>query len=916
LSSVRHTAQPTHRHCRANGNPPGAHTAANARLYSRQRPSPIAALLLAVQLFALPGAASAEPGDAANATASARQLAAEGAALLADDDWRGALRAFRTAAETAAHSGDAVLAAQHYNNSARLHTRLGEFERAAEALDAAAAQIVGLARVGAMRAQTLLNRGDLALKRRRYAAAIDWLDRAEDAAGASPDAAALRAQIAAVRGVVLRQQGDFEAALAAYARAAALARELPRGAAGAALLALAERLAGESWLYRIEGEPAANRQRAGELLERALAAHRGAGDALSAAMAESHLGEHARLAGDPALAARRFAAALAVFERLGYRDGVGRMRLHLGFAASDRGDQPAALAHFAAARDIYAALGDREWQRVAWFGSGLARERGGDDAAAEKAYFHALELFESLRVGVAGGEPAAALFTRANRQLYERLVTLLVARDAIDEALEVVERSRLEQLADYLLQLPARSNSRAGDSSERAELTRLAREHAALREAARQQDDPRELTRLIARMADTERRAAKLIRELNKDHRGLADTLNIVPNTRAFRALPNFPDSLALVSYFVTDEALYAFVARKGRAVSAVRISVPAGDLRDAVAMALVQIGASRDGDSTALRESLARLHRWLIEPLLPALDGIETLAILPHRWLNYLPFAALYGPRRDGGEGWLLADFRLQSLSAQSYLPRLTELLMGEDESAAVDVLALGNPDLGDPARALPFAAEEVRHIGRLFPPPASEVLLGARASKANLLRDWGRRRIVHLAAHARLGETQAELLLAPANEGVLGIDELFDLAPHNDRTALLVLSACQTAVDPGLNRLLWRGPRAASQPVGPPIASAAHSLLLLGVPAVIATLWKIDDQATALLMRRYYSALAEGAGAAEGSANGAVSATSDRAPGYYAALRDAQLALAARDDRFSRPFYWAGFQYFGVQP
>jgi CHAT domain-containing protein len=61
-------------------------------------------------------------------------------------------------------------------------------------------------------------------------------------------------------------------------------------------------------------------------------------------------------------------------------------------------------------------------------------------------------------------------------------------------------------------------------------------------------------------------------------------------------------------------------------------------------------------------------------------------------------------------------------------------------------------------------------------------------------------------------------------------------------------------------------------------------------GAPRVVATLWKVDDSATAELMTRFYrSMVEEGAPAAQ-------------------ALRAAQRALA-RDRRFAAPFYWAGF-------
>jgi hypothetical protein len=61
-------------------------------------------------------------------------------------------------------------------------------------------------------------------------------------------------------------------------------------------------------------------------------------------------------------------------------------------------------------------------------------------------------------------------------------------------------------------------------------------------------------------------------------------------------------------------------------------------------------------------------------------------------------------------------------------------------------------------------------------------------------------------------------------------------------------------------------------------------------GAGAVIASLWKVDDEATAELMKYFYAALF----------------TKGLPPA--AALRDAQLELA-KHPRWQSPYYWAGF-------
>jgi CHAT domain-containing protein len=67
-------------------------------------------------------------------------------------------------------------------------------------------------------------------------------------------------------------------------------------------------------------------------------------------------------------------------------------------------------------------------------------------------------------------------------------------------------------------------------------------------------------------------------------------------------------------------------------------------------------------------------------------------------------------------------------------------------------------------------------------------------------------------------------------------------------------------------------------------------RAFMYAGAPRVIATLWNVDDRATAALMKEFYSGVL----------------LERRTPA--AALRQAQLALR-RQPRWSDPFYWAGF-------
>jgi CHAT domain-containing protein len=159
--------------------------------------------------------------------------------------------------------------------------------------------------------------------------------------------------------------------------------------------------------------------------------------------------------------------------------------------------------------------------------------------------------------------------------------------------------------------------------------------------------------------------------------------------------------------------------------------------------------------------------------------------------------------------------------------------------------------------------------------------VLADDNYTKANLqaaLSD-GDYNIVHMATHGTVSAATADSFLL-TYDGRLTMTDL-ETALRRDsrepRIDLLTLSGCETAVG---------DERAALGLAGMAVKSGAAS--------VLASLWKVDDAATARLMDRFYEQLQTGQAA------------------KARALRSAQLSMLA-DVRFSHPAHWAAFMLIG---
>ena len=173
--------------------------------------------------------------------------------------------------------------------------------------------------------------------------------------------------------------------------------------------------------------------------------------------------------------------------------------------------------------------------------------------------------------------------------------------------------------------------------------------------------------------------------------------------------------------------------------------------------------------------------------------------------------------------------------------------------QSLASEVSALEQVQLyGRELRRLPATRLEAETVVSLLGENVT-LLLGKDASVPRLRKAIGaiRPRVVHLATHGLLGTTDRPLLASlalstphepsPEDIGFLTLEEILGtLGPQLKGSEMITLSACDTG------RGVQRGDTMMSLPLG---------LLIAGAETVVASLWSVDDRATALLMARFYA-------------------------------------------------------------
>ena len=313
----------------------------------------------------------------------------------------------------------------------------------------------------------------------------------------------------------------------------------------------------------------------------------------------------------------------------------------------------------------------------------------------------------------------------------------------------------------------------------------------------------------------------------------------------------------------------------------------------------------------------------------IPALAQKKHLVIVGDGLLPYLPFAALPAPGAVSNadatlNDLLVRDHEITNLPSASVLsllrqtagrarpPRLLAVfadpVLEPDDSrilrarrrntdrpsaARKDALAQPLRDFNDTNGAaelprLQTSGLEARQIVELAGRASSLQQIGFDANRKNATsKQLGQYRFVHFATHGLLNEVEPKfsgvvLSLYDKHghyhpDGYLWLKDIYSL---NLPVEMVVLSACRT----GLGKRVR----------GEGLIGLSRGFMYAGAQRVLASVWKVDDEATAELMKRFYGKMLK-----EGMTPAA-------------ALSAAQWSMS-KDNRWSNPYFWAGFVLHG---
>ena len=529
---------------------------------------------------------------------------------------------------------------------------------------------------------------------------------------------------------------------------------------------------------------------------------------------------------------------------------------------------------------------------------GLARAQaalGHEDEALTNA-LAAIELIESVRAR-SGDFSLRTSFFATNYDVYAFCVDLYMQRHQRDpglgyhlKALKMSEKARARVLLDLLTEAEANITQDLPSDllkSYQEEIQEL-NVSASLRSGYFNADHPRarelgaQISEIIQRLEKIKadmRRASPRFKRLTWE---TVDLENIQKN---------MADDALVLEYFLGEKRSYLW------AISAKGVTSYVLPGRKTIESAAREVHGQlgRYPGTKGLRRASQKLAKLILDPIKADLEG-RKLIIVPDGALHYVPFSALRlrlkqnpilsGP---GSLRFLVQLCEITTLPSLAVMDRLSSANISKKPKVVVfanPVYQFEGP--GSTARnlpglpPLPFSHDEAMAIRNIAGEANTTLFLAHDASKENLVNNrLDSYDIVHFATHAKLDQQHPKLSAlylshfdehGESADALLHINAIADLSLDAD---LVVLSACETALGKEVK--------------GEGLVGFTRAFLYAGARQVVATLWVIEDKASADLMKLFYRYMLH----------------EDLSPS--AALRRAQLDFINSNRR--NPNFWAGF-------
>jgi CHAT domain-containing protein/tetratricopeptide (TPR) repeat protein len=621
-----------------------------------------------------------------------------------------------------------------------------------------------------------------------------------------------------------------------------------------------------------------------------------------------------------------FLTAISGYPQIGSRREWARAQTFLGQTEYSLANVVAAAEAYQKALKVFADNEDYTDEAALCFGLGkLALQQHRLDEAGEYLK-RSIALTEQLRENAASKELRSS-FLASVHDRYETYVEWLMNRHAVQpdkqfavEAFEACElgraRSLLDSLQDY-----------------QKEMRRVSEPSLLITEASLQKQEQSLIDKRAKLLSQGSSAGARIVveselREVRARYEALEAQINsslkytnlLRPAALSYNEIKEqvTDAETTLLEYSLGDQKSYLWVVTPDGLQTH---ELASRETIERAVRRLVELLSNRPVNPTQeneLRMAIDEVSRLILGPLGNKLNA-RRLIIVADGILQYVPFQVLSLP--PNGNLPLVTQYEIVNAPSASTLAMLQREAVNRATGSKL-LAAFGDPVLASnnkanaaavargslnerlagnleqqrskedrsdytfsPAKLAPlvFTKIELNELRKLGQEGDSVVYSGFAATRDNLRKlDLSQYRILHFATHGFIDARQPELSglvlsLVDADgqpvDGFVGLNDIYKLHAPVD---LVVLSACRTALGKDVR--------------GEGLISLTRGFMYAGASSVVASLWKVDDEATSELMKRFYTNMLQ----------------RDMTPAT--ALRAAQNSIML-EPQWTSPYYWAAF-------
>ena len=612
-----------------------------------------------------------------------------------------------------------------------------------------------------------------------------------------------------------------------------------------------------------------------------------------------------------------FQKALELAKKKNFRDDIARNLFDLGKTSKASGNFAAAYDYLTKANSLAREIDAQKLTVQVSYHLAIVESESGELDTAISHLEDGLKITEKIRGELRNKQLRTSYFSTV-QNIYELYTDLLIERsrknnNAADAALalEMSESSRSRSLVELLQEasvefrqnVDAKLIEKEKDLNDEINAKYLSRERLLNRSTKQEK-----INEINTEINNLQIELDKLNLQIRRENPRYANLTNSTPLSA--KEIQNLlDDETVLLEYKLGGKRSFLWLVTHD---SINVFELPKREEIESNARRFYDLTVSDKKEDENERQLLsAKLSDVLLSKVKTKTTG-KRLVVVAEGILQYLPFSALQNDKNyltDTNEIVILPSATvLAQLRENQNIAKQTDKTIAifadpvfDGQDSRISKKQNSEPDIqnialtknlrdfkfGETLPRLLASREEARNISQFVDDKNASVRLGFDAKLGNIENaDLSGYRILHFATHGLLNTSRPELSglvfsLYDENgrtqDGFLSLNDVYNLDISSD---LVVLSACQTALGKDVR--------------GEGLIGISRGFLYAGSQRIVASLWKVDDSATAEFMKLFYKNHLE------------------KKMSASAALRQAKIEMK-KIPRYKSPYYWSAFTLLG---